>query len=139
MNEDVKKWIIKAGNSYKTVKKLVDVSCDEEIITDSVCFHSEQFVEKILKAFLVYNKIELEKNPNLVNLFKQCLIVNSEFEELFDSVKKLSFYSVEILYPYDFYIPTPEEAHAAINHAKIVKEFVLAKLNIDENTLDFPS
>ena len=56
MNEVVKYWIIKAYEDYIAAKYLIDLP-DDEIITTAVCFHSQQFVEKILKAFLVLQSL----------------------------------------------------------------------------------
>ena len=52
MNKEVKDWIIKAYEDYITAKYLISLP-EDEIITSAVCFHSQQFVEKIFKAFLV--------------------------------------------------------------------------------------
>jgi HEPN domain-containing protein len=135
MNTEVKNWLIKAFNDYKTIMKLIDCP-EEEIVTDSVCFHSEQFFEKTLKAYLVSNDTDFKKNHDLAYLVELCSRLDTEFEELNDIAKNLSKYAVQIRYPDDFYIPTPEEAQVAINQAEKVKKFVIDKLNIDETTLD---
>ncbi|WP_297445274.1 HEPN domain-containing protein [Desulfurobacterium sp.] len=57
MNEETKEWIIKANEDYITAKYLISLP-EDEIITSAVCFHSQQFVEKIFKAFgIVQNQI----------------------------------------------------------------------------------
>lgn len=66
MNEEVRKWIIKALNDYKTAEKLINLS-EEEIITDTLCFHCQQAVEKLLKAFLVNEEIEFGRTHSLMN------------------------------------------------------------------------
>jgi len=57
LKSETKQWLIKALNDFKTAEKLLNFS-DEEIITDSVCFHSQQAVEKLLKAYLVEKGVE---------------------------------------------------------------------------------
>ena len=55
IDEESKKWLIKAMNDYKTAEKLINLPT-EEIITDTLCFHCQQFVEKGLKHFLCQKK-----------------------------------------------------------------------------------
>lgn len=61
MIAEVKKWIIKALNDYKTAERLINLP-KEEIITDTLCFHCQQTVEKLLKAFLVNAGIKFGKS-----------------------------------------------------------------------------
>ena len=54
MNKDtedfIKQWLIKANEDLLVVEKLTE---DEIIAPSSVCFHCQQSVEKILKAYLI--------------------------------------------------------------------------------------
>lgn len=51
MNEHVikkvKQWILKANNDLKTAK---DEMNTDDPATDTICFHAQQCVEKLLKA-----------------------------------------------------------------------------------------
>lgn len=49
IDEESKKWLIKSMNDYKTAEKLINLPA-KEIITDTLCFHCQQFVEKALKV-----------------------------------------------------------------------------------------
>jgi HEPN domain-containing protein len=60
IDKETKNWLIKAINDYKTAEKLINLP-ENEIITDTLCFHCQQAVEKLLKAFLVYHKIGFQK------------------------------------------------------------------------------
>ena len=71
MNEEVKEWIIKAYEDYITAKYLISLP-EDEIITSAVCFHSQQFVEKIFKAFLVLHKVKFGRTHNLSLLKELC-------------------------------------------------------------------
>ncbi len=134
IEKEVKNWLIKALNDYKTAEKLLSLP-EKEIITDTLCFHCQQAVEKLLKAFLVQNKIEFERTHSLEYLIKLCSSVDKSFESLYGITKKLAFYAIEIRYPDEFYIPSVEEAKEAFRNAKEVKEFVFKKLNIKEGEL----
>lgn len=134
IDEEVKKWLLKAFNDYKTAERLISAP-PEEIITDTLCFHCEQFVEKCLKAFLVNKKMDFKKVHDLEYLVKLCSDIDSEFEWLYEVAKKLSDYAVEVRYPEEFYTPTLEEAKECFEIASKVKDFVFGKLKIKEEDL----
>lgn len=129
MNEEVKEWIIKAYEDYVTAKYLISLP-EDEIITSAVCFHSQQFVEKIFKAFLVLCKIKFGRTHNLSLLKELCSQKDSSIAEL--EVEDLNMYAVESRYPEIFWIPSLEEARKAFEKAEHVKELMFKKLNIQE-------
>jgi len=138
MKEETKKWLIKAMNDYKTAEKLLNLP-EDEIITDTLCFHCQQAVEKFLKAFLVQHNIDFEKVHSLEYLIKLCSTVDGEFENLYEVAEKLASYAIDIRYPDEFYIPSIKEAEEAFKLATFAKDFVLKKLNITEDSLNSKS
>ncbi len=46
--EKVRKWIKKAENDIKVAKDELNT---ENPVTDAICFHAQQAVEKLLKTF----------------------------------------------------------------------------------------
>jgi HEPN domain-containing protein len=134
MKEETKKWLIKAINDYKTAKRLLKPP-EDEIITDTLCFHCQQTVEKFLKAFLVENNIDFEKIHTLEYLIKLCSTVDSNFENLYEVAEKLASYAISIRYPDEFYIPSVKEAEEAFRLATSAKVFILKKLKIGEDDL----
>ena len=48
----VKQWLIEAEHDLDVAKIILKQK--ENIYTDAVCFHSQQAVEKFLKAYLVF-------------------------------------------------------------------------------------
>jgi len=134
IDKETKNWLIKAINDYKTAEKLINLS-ENEIITDTLCFHCQQAVEKLLKAFLVYHKIGFQKVHTIEYLIKLCSTIDSEFESLYEKTKNLTDYAIDIRYPDEFYIPTIEEARNAFESATFVKEFIFKKLNITERDI----
>ena len=137
MNKEVKKWLIKAINDYKTCSLLLNVP-KEDMITDTLCFHAEQCVEKLLKAFLVHNDTDFKKVHDLEYLVKLCVDSDSEFDRLYEAARVLSDYSVDVRYPDDFYIPSLDEAREAYRIATETQAFVFAKLKFTYPSLDFP-
>jgi len=125
-------WITKAMEDFKTAEYILKLPA-EEIITSSVCFHSQQAVEKLLKAYLINNDIEVGKTHDLEYILELCKKVDSEFDNI--ELGNLSSYAVEVRYPDDFYIPSVGEARESFKIAKYVKEFVLRKININDKDL----
>ena len=131
---ETKKWVLKAMNDFKTAEKLINLP-EGEIITDTLCFHSQQAVEKFLKAFLVYHRKEFERVHTIEYLLKLCSSLDNEFETLYEITANLTYYAIEVRYPDEFYIPTIEEAKKAFQSATKVKDFIFKKLSIKEEDL----
>jgi HEPN domain-containing protein len=129
IDEYVNKWLIKALEDFKTAKHELDLS-EDETVTSAVCFHSQQCVEKLLKAYLVYGEKEFGRTHDLVFLLSLCAQEDSDFNNI--TVNSLNFYAVDIRYPDDFYIPTIDEAKDCFEIAKTIKVTVLQKLNVSE-------
>ena len=128
MDENIKdltdKWIIKADNDIKTAKQLLSA---EEPITDVICFHSQQAVEKYLKLFIQIKIRKPDKIHSIAKLLQECIDYDSSFKTL-TGIEYLSDYAVAARYPDDFYIPAIEEATEAYELSLKVKNFVLKKV-----------
>jgi HEPN domain-containing protein len=127
MNEETKnyirQWIEKASDDLIVIDKLTQF---EVVATSAVCFHSQQVVEKYLKAFLIANGVEIRKTHNIEFLLAEC----EEFDPDFSSIdpRDLNDFGVDIRYPGDLYSPSVEET---LDHKQIaldVKELVEQKL-----------
>jgi len=60
--EVILRWLIKGESDLKSAKILLDAA---DVLTDIVCFHSQQAVEKYLKAFLTDKDVRFEKIHDL--------------------------------------------------------------------------
>lgn len=129
---NVRNWLIKAMNDFRTVEHELKLQ-DKEVITDTVCFHSQQASEKMLKAFLISKGTDFGKTHNLDFLLKLCVEKDKEFESL--SVGKLTEYAIGVRYPDEFYIPTLTEAKQSFEIAGKIIDFVLKKFNIHKDKL----
>jgi HEPN domain-containing protein len=81
IDEGLKKWLIKAFKDYRTIENEFKFP-GEEIVTTTVCFHAQQFVEKMLKAYLYSKGIEFGKTHNLKLLIKLCGQIDKNFSTL---------------------------------------------------------
>ena len=122
-----KRWLEKAERDIIAAEKLLEVG-----IYDYSLFHSQQAIEKFLKAFLTYHNKPFRKTHDVTLLLKLCIGVDESFKELLEAeVDRLYPRAVEVRYPEVEYDVSPEEAEEAIKLAEKVREFVLRKLNID--------
>jgi len=129
MTDIVKNWILKGNNDFKTGK---DEMATKEPATDTICFHMQQYVEKYLKAYLTFHKVDFRKTHDIAELIESCKIVREEFEDLYNmEADSLTIYAAEIRYPDDFYMPTIEETKGCINIAEKVIDFVKTVLYKD--------
>ena len=128
MKKIIELWIKKAENDIKCAKLILD---SEEKLTDMICFHAQQAVEKALKAFLTANVVRVGKTHDIMALIKQSIEVDQDFRELpLNDLAQLTFYAVEVRYPDDYYLPTLSEARRAVELAEMVLERVKNKLKL---------
>ena len=132
IDDYVKNWLIKANGDLKVAENEMNLT-SEQMVTDAVCFHSQQAVEKLLKAFLITKNVEFGKTHNLEFLAELCGKEDEEFKEL--EVGNLSFYAVEVRYPDEFFIPSLDEAKECLRIARKVKEFVMNKLEVKDDEM----
>jgi len=66
MNETVKEWIAKAAGDYWTASR--ELHAAEWLNYDAVCFHSQQCIEKLIKALLIHRGVIPPKIHDLVQL-----------------------------------------------------------------------
>jgi len=118
-------WHIKANNDLTTIE---DIFQSDNVVTDSICFHSQQAVEKYLKSYLVALQKPFPNTHSITTILKLCIQNDKDFENL-DIAVHLTNYAVELRYPDDFYIPEIEEAKEAYDIALKVKEFVVQKIS----------
>jgi len=129
MDERIRRWVEKALEDFRIVQHELSFP-DEEIATGPVCFHCQQVVEKLLKAYLILKGTDFGKTHNLEFLVALCMKHDSDFERL--DIGDLTFYAVEVRYPNEFYIPTVEEARKCFKIASESKDFILQKLKTEE-------
>jgi HEPN domain-containing protein len=128
MNKEkkVREWIFLAEGDLKTAEDELAMS---EPFTNTICFHSQQCVEKYLKAYLTFIEKPFRKTHEIAELIELCKENDKEFDKLYDlNATKLTRYAIEARYPDEFYIPSIEVAKESVEIAKKVKSFVIEKL-----------
>ncbi len=123
-SEEYRTWIDLADTDYRSAEFLTGMI---PVPGEIICFHCQQSAEKYLKAFLVFQGIPFEKTHNLTALLKECILVDTEFEILKVPCARLNVYGVEIRYPTNLSIDTPD-IDLAIKDAQAVKTTILKKI-----------
>lgn len=130
----VRDWFLKAASDLKIATREMDAV---DPASDAVCFHFQQAVEKILKAWLAWRGVPPKPVHNIEVLLSLCEETDAEFAAL-RRAELLTAYAVEVRYPDNAYFPTTEEMQEAAEIAAEVREFVSAKLHRNGVDLSTP-
>lgn len=118
-------WLVFAGEDLRVAELVF-----REGIFNQVCFHSQQTVEKSLKALIKFKSVSVPKIHNLTELFN----ISTRLEEKVGSVKEACHYLDRFYsptrYPDAFpgslaeRLPNKQEAEMALSYALSVYELV---------------
>jgi HEPN domain-containing protein len=131
--ERVREWWLKAQSDMQIASHEMQW---EEPATDAVCFHFQQAVEKMLKAWLIWQDVDFPPTHNIEVLLALCEPIDQTFVQL-RTVEALTPYSVDVRYADSFYFPTMEEAAEAADMARTAESFILgrfARAGVDMQT-----
>lgn len=123
-SKSVKEWILKSQSDLKSAEILYR----ENGPSDSICFHCQQAVEKILKAFLIFSKKKSPKVHDLIHLLNLCKKIDKSLEGLESEVSFLNRYYVETRYPSDVAIYSKDECEKALKISQKVTQFIANKI-----------
>jgi HEPN domain-containing protein len=126
--DHTRRWLDRAAEDLRLAAH--DLTAEPPGIEDA-CFHAQQAVEKLLKAYLTWNATEFDWTHRIAYLIELCATHDSRFASLHDSADALTFYAVRVRYPHPGPPPTLEEAHRAIEVARSAQTFVLSALRAD--------
>jgi hypothetical protein len=77
MNSEVQQWLVKALEDYRVAQHEL-VLPETDVVTTAVCFHCQQFVEKVLKAFLVAHQRDFPRTHDLGYLKSLCAQIDHD-------------------------------------------------------------
>jgi len=118
--------INKADRDLEAAKILYMNSMGRKQITEGICFHSQQCIEKYLRAFLIFHEYDYPFTHDLDKLAGYYAKFDSRFAEFdFEAFKE---YGVGIRY--DAPSPSIEDARKAIYTADEVSGYVFYKIDI---------
>jgi HEPN domain-containing protein len=125
---DTRAWLMRAALDLRAAE--FEQTADPPISGD-IAFHSQQLVEKTLKAFLTWHDQPFRKTHNLVELGEPCAAIVPSLEPLLRRAAVLTEYAWRFRYPGEPEEPPAEEADEALTLAREVYDAVLARLPRD--------
>ena len=124
--EYLKNWLFRANEDIQVIKYLSKTELESYLST--ICMHTQQAVEKFLKAFLVYHNIDFPRTHDVDFLLKQCQKIDKNDFNI--DLGSLSIYGLKLRYPDDFYIPDKSETIQNIDTAQKIKNIVESKIKL---------
>jgi HEPN domain-containing protein len=116
-----RRWMAKAEEDLAAAERLLSL---DDSLAAVVCFHSQQAVEKLLKALLVFADVPFARTHDVIQLVQMLpghLALTIPLTEL----APLNRYAVEARYPIGEEPLTGDEARAAIAVSRRVRAVVL--------------
>ena len=89
-------WVEKAEEDYRVARRERSA---KPPAYNAVCFHTQQCVEKYLKALLQEHEIPFHRTHDLEALMKLCLPVMPELKQHREQLQWLTGFAVEVRYP----------------------------------------
>jgi HEPN domain-containing protein len=123
-SEHAKSWIDKAKNDLLNADNNLAA---KQIPYDTVCFHCQQAAEKLLKGYLVSQGREYPITHNLFVILEDIIEYDPSADSLREILAVLNPYSVEVRYPGDAWMPTPEDAAEARQAAQEVLNWMQSR------------
>ncbi len=127
VKEISKKWIKKAKEDLITAETLLDSPEERlEFLTASIGFHSQQCVEKCLKAILTFNQKDFKRSHDihyLLNLSEDEIDSNSS-NKIRENADMLNDFAVNARYPGDYEDFNIDESEQSFQIAKLVFNIV---------------
>ena len=119
-------WIKKAGRDLEVAKREIKLS---KPFTDIICFHAQQSVEKIMKAYLIHLEIEFQKTHDIEDLVVQAGKKDASILKFKDKGAELTVFAVESRYP-EFSEPLLSDTENVLKIAEEFMVYIIGKINI---------
>lgn len=127
IRDAVRQWLAKAQSDLTTIEIL---TASGRAPTDTVAFHCQQFVEKILKAVLTHAGIEAPKTHDLRRLIELAAPSVPELSSLVDIADTLTVYGVDARYPGSWIQVSPDEMAQAVERAERFATLIIPRLEL---------
>jgi HEPN domain-containing protein len=125
-----RQWLRKAENDLAAARQLLKV---KPLLSDEVCFHSQQAVEKYFKGLLAEHGFPIQKTHDLTILLHQLIPIDGTLASLKRGLKGVSRYAVEYRYP--GMNTTSRQARAAYQKALVVRGEIRKRLGLPTKPL----
>jgi HEPN domain-containing protein len=122
----INQWIEKAEEDYKNAE--YTLTLEENCPVSTVCFHSQQCIEKYLKALLICHSLSVPKSHDLVELYHRIPSDNRPTLSE-EGLAVLNRYAVESRYPGGWEVILRSEAEDAFCIAQTLRQAISANLS----------
>ncbi len=124
--DHIKNWLFRAREDLSAMNRLAEAEI--EFYSSTICFHSQQAVEKYLKAFLVYHDIDFPRTHDVDFLIEMCCSIDKKSFEI--DLKSLTEFGVSVRYPDDFFIPGIKETKEYIEISNKIGSIVESLIHL---------
>jgi HEPN domain-containing protein len=126
MNPITKEWVDKAEGGFTTAKREFQAPTDPNY--DAACFHTQQCIEKYLKARLQEANIVFGKTHDLSMLLDMVLPVEPGWSALRADLQALTVFAVAYRYPGDS--ADKNDAQEAVTRCERVRQVIRQSLGL---------
>ena len=128
----IRQWIEKAEEDYKNAEYTLTLK--EDCPVSTVCFHSQQCIEKYLKALLICHSLPVPRSHDLVELYHRLAPENRPALSE-EGLAILNRYAVESRSPGGWEVILRSEAEDAFRIARTLCQAIIRNLSkITEST-----
>jgi HEPN domain-containing protein len=117
----VRECLLKASKDKLSAQRELMFS---DPVLESACFHAQQAVEKMLKAYCIYYKITPPRTHDISSILQALSAKDPNIAEQLEQADELSDYAVDIRYPESPSHITLEDANEAISVMKKVDAYL---------------
>ncbi|MBC8489883.1 MAG: HEPN domain-containing protein [Bacteroidetes bacterium] len=125
--ELIKQWLIKAEHDLGSAMIIYEHLPEYK---DTITFHCQQVVEKLLKAYLVFLDIEFPQTHSLTLLLDLLSDKDPFPEKYYVMADTIQAFAVNIRYPSGRYDPESIDVEKSIKIAMTFKEIIMKKMNM---------
>ncbi len=121
----IRQWVEKAENDYITAVHTLKLG--KKCPTDTVCFHTQQCVEKYLKSLLIFEDEDIRKTHD-IGLLISLLSPRHRPKLTVEEQRLLTGFAIFTRYPGDYEPISLKQAREAVAMARRVRKQVRALL-----------
>ncbi len=118
-------WVRKADSDLLNISNNMAAAT---VPWDTVCFHAQQAVEKLLKAWLVAHAQAPRRTHDLVTLLADCVAVDPVLEPLEPDCRRLTNYAIQSRYPDDVFEIGEADGRRVVEEAQRLCQLIRASL-----------
>lgn len=126
MKQLTQEWIDKAEDDWNVA--LTVYRARKHPSYDAACFHSQQCVEKYLKARLQEANTVFSKTHNLIHLHNLVSSIEPTWNVMLTDLTVLNSYSVDLRYPGK--AATKADAKDAIQRCRVIRSLIRQSFNL---------